>query len=33
MAVADVLSFLMEKEERADRADRSFFKGEVTDIA
>lgn len=31
MAVAGVLSFLMEKEENVDWRDRSFFKGEVTD--
>lgn len=31
MAVAGVLSFLMEKEEKVDQGDWSFFKGEVTD--
>lgn len=31
MAVAGVLSFLIEKEEKIDRRDRSVFKGEVTD--
>lgn len=31
MAVAGVLSFLMEKKEKVDRGDRSFFKVEVTD--
>lgn len=31
MAVAGVLSFLMEKEEEVDQGDRSFFKRGVTD--
>lgn len=31
MAVAGVLSFLMEKKEEVDQGDRSFFKRRVTD--